>query len=155
MKVATFTVRADVHQSTRWKQAADSEGFRSAGAWLARAADAYLRLRAKAGIPLPLAWRLGRFPVVLDDGAAPELRGWVSPPFGIFHGTGAGPIPPGSTHLHTLCYLPGRRIVATFKTSRQCKALAAELAGVWARSGGEAEDIRAGPLIDRHQREAT
>lgn len=155
MKVATFSVRASMPQSVRWKLAAESEGFASCGAWLARAADAYLRVRAKAGLPLPLAWRLGRFPVALDDGTAPELRGWVSPPFGIFHGTGAGPIPAGSTHLHTLVYLPGRRIVATFKTSRQCRALAAELAGVWARSGGEAEDIRAGPLIERHEREAT
>lgn len=155
VKVASFTVRADVHQSARWKQAADAEGFPSCGAWLARAADAYLRVRAKAGIPLPLAWHLGRFLVRLEDGSEPELRGWVSPPFGIFHGTSAGPIPAGSTHLHTLVYLSARRIVATFKTTRQCKALAAELAGVWARSGGEVEDIRAGPLIDRHQREAT
>jgi hypothetical protein len=155
VKVATFTVRASMAQSVAWKRAADSEGFPSCGAWLARAADAYLKLRAKAGLPLPLAWRLGRFPVRLEDGTEPELRGWVSPPFGIFHGTNAGPIPAGSTHLHTLVYLSARRIVATFKTTRQCKALAAELAGVWARSGGEEGDIRAGPLIDRHQREAT
>jgi hypothetical protein len=141
-------------QSVTWKRAAESEGFASCGQWLARAADAYLRLRAKAGIPLPLAWSFGRFPVALDDGTTPELRGFVSPPFGIFHGTGAGPIPTGSTHLHSLVYLPGRRIVATFRTFRSCKALAAELAGVWARSGGEGEDIRE-PLIERHKREET
>ncbi len=110
--------------------------------------------RVKAGLPLPLAWRLGRFPVALEDGTVPEMRGHVSPPFGIFHGTGAGPIPWGCAHLHTLVYLPGRRIVATFRYARECRALAAELAGVWARSGGEG-DIRAGPLIDRHQREST
>src|ERR1700681_621584 len=154
VKVATFSVRASMPQSIAWKRAAEAEGFPSVGSWAANALDAYLKIRAKAGIPLPLAWRLGRFPVALDDGAAPELRGWVSPPFGIFHGTGAGPIPAGSTHLHTLVYLSARRIVATFKTTRQCKALAAELAGVWARHGGEAEDIRAGPLIERHEREA-
>ena len=108
----------------------------------------------KAGLPLPLAWHLGRFPVVLDDGRTPELRGWVSTPFGVFHGSGAGPIPCGSTHLHTLVYLPARRIVATFKHSRQCRALAAELAAVYARSDGEG-DIRAGPLIERHEKEAT
>ncbi len=70
-------------------------------------------------------------------------------------GTPGGPIPAGSTHCQTLVYLPGRRIVATFRYARQARALAAELAGVWARSGGEAEDIRAGPLIERHKREAT
>jgi hypothetical protein len=155
MKVASFTVRASMAQSVTWKRAAESEGFPSCGAWLARAADAYLKLRAKAGLPLPLAWHLGRFRVKLEDGTEPEVRGFLSPPFGTFHGSGAGPIPSGSTHCQTLVYLPARRIVATFRYMRQCKALAAELAGVWARSGGEAEDIRAGPLIERHEREAT
>jgi hypothetical protein len=154
VKVATFTVRASMPQSVTWKRAAEAEGFPSCGAWLSRAADAYLRLRAKAGLPLPLAWRLGSFPVVLDDGTVPELRGWVSTPFGTFHGSGDGPIPPGGTHLHSLVYLPGKRIVATFRYARQARALAAELASVYARSDGEG-DTRAGPLIERHEREAT
>ena len=154
MKVATFTVRASMAQSVAWKRAAESEGFASCGAWLAGAADAYLKIRVKAGIPLPLAWRHGRFRVVFEDGAEHELRGWVSPPFGHFRGSVSGTAPQGSRR-HSLVYLPGRRIVATFRYARQARALAAELAGVWARSGGEAEDIRAGPLIDRHQREAT
>jgi hypothetical protein len=155
VKTASFTVRASMPQSIAWKRAAESEGFASCGAWLARAADAYLRLRAKAGLPLPLAWRLGRFRVTLEDGTEPEVRGWLARPFGIFHGSPGGPIPQGSTHCYTLVYLPGRRIVATFRFARECRALAAELAGVWARSGGEDEDIRAGPLIERHEREAT
>jgi hypothetical protein len=154
VKVASFTVRASMPQSVTWKRAAEAEGFASCGAWLARAADAYLKLRAKAGIPLPLAWRHGTLRVRLDDGREPELRGWVSPPFGTFHGSGAGPIPCGGTHLHSLVYLPGRRIVATFRNARECRTLAAELASAYARSDGEG-DIRAGPLIDRHQREAT
>jgi hypothetical protein len=153
VKVATFTVRANAAQSTRWKLATDAEGFRSIGAWLAKAADAYMKARAKAGLPLPLAWRHGRFRVRLEDGAEPELRGWVSPPFGIFHGSPDGPIPHGSTHCYTLVYVPARRIVATFRYAQHCRALAAELAGVWARNGGEGEDIRAGPIIDRHGRE--
>ncbi|HEV7506870.1 MAG TPA: hypothetical protein VGS07_18410 [Thermoanaerobaculia bacterium] len=155
MKVATFSVRATMPQSVTWKRAAESEGFPSCGAWLARAADAYLKLRAKAGLPLPLAWRLGRFRVTLEDGAEPEVRGWIARPFGLYHGAQDGTIPHGSTHRYSLVYLPGKRLVATFRYARQCKALAAELAGVWARSGGEDGDIRAGPLIERHQREAT
>lgn len=155
MKTASFTVRATMAQSVTWKRAADAEGFASCGAWLARAADAYLKMRAKAGLPLPLAWRLGRFLVKLEDDTEPELRGFVSPPFGIFHGSGGGPIRQGSTHCQTLVYLPGRRIVATFRYAREAKALAAELAGVWARNDGECEDIRAGPIIERYQREAT
>lgn len=154
MKIASFTVRATMPQSIAWKRAADSEGFASCGAWLARAADAYLKMRVKAGLPLPLAWHLGRFPVTLDDGTAPEVKGWIARPFGHFSGTDTGPKYPGC-HLHTLVYLPGRRIVATFKYARQCRSLAAELAGVWARSGGEDGDTRAGPIIERCQREAT
>jgi hypothetical protein len=155
VKTATFTVRADARQSARWKQAADAEGFRSVGAWLAGAADAYLKVRAKAGLPLPLAWRHGHFRVRLEDGSEPEVRGWVAPPFGLFRGSPEGPIPHGSTHYYTLVHVPARRIVATFRYAQHCRALAAELAGIWARSGGDGEDIRAGLIVDRHVREAT
>jgi hypothetical protein len=154
MKTASFTVRASMPQSIAWKRAAESEGFASCGAWLARAADAYLRLRVKAGLPLPLVWRRGRFRVALESGTELELAGWISRPFGHYSGTDAGPGYHGC-HVHTLVYLPARRIVATFRYARHCRALAAELAGVWARSGGETGDIRAGPLIERHEREAT
>jgi hypothetical protein len=141
-------------QSVRWKLASESEGFASCGAWLARAADAYLRLRAKAGMPLPLAWRHGRFAVRLADGAEPEVRGWIAPPFGFYHGAQDGPIPHGSTQCYTLVYLPARRTVATFRYARHCKALGAELAGLYARGDGEG-DTRAGPIVERHEREAT
>jgi hypothetical protein len=154
VKVATFTVRASVHQSARWKQASETEGFRSVGAWLAAAADAYLKVRAKAGLPLPLVWRRGRFCARLEDGAEPQVSGWIARPFGIFRGDEAGPGYHGC-HTYTLAYLPGRRIVATFRYARHCRALAAELAGVWARSAGEETDIRAGPIVERHEREAT
>jgi hypothetical protein len=106
MKTASFTVRASMPQSIAWKRAAESEGFASCGAWLARAADAYLKVRAKAGLPLPLVWRRGRLRVILEDGADVELPGWISRPFGHFHGTPGGPIPAGSTHCQTLVYLP-------------------------------------------------
>lgn len=154
MKVATFTVRATMPQSVRWKHAAEAEGFPSVGAWAACALDAYLKARAKAGLPLPLVWRRGRFCVALEDGAEPELRGWISRPFGHFRGSDAGPAVFG-THVHSLVYLPGKRLVATFRYARHCRALAAELAAVWARGGGEETDIRAGPIVERHQREAT
>lgn len=156
MKVATFSMRASMPQSIAWKKAADLEGFSSVGSWAACALDAYLKMRAKAGLPLPLIWRRGRFRVVFEDGADLEIPGWISRPFGHFHGTPGGPIPSGSTHCQTLVYLPARRIVATFRYAREARALAAELSGLWARSGGEdGGDIRAGPLIERYQREAT
>ncbi len=47
MKVATFTVRATMQQSIRWKQAAEAEGCASVGSWAALALDAYLKARAR------------------------------------------------------------------------------------------------------------
>jgi hypothetical protein len=148
MNVATFTVHATAEQSIRWKRAAEAEGHRSAGTWLAAAADAYLRVRAKAGHPLPLAWRHGvRFRVRLMDGLEIEVRGVTSPPFGIFQGTAHGP---DGNHLRTLVHLPTCRVVATLKSSRQCRALAAEIAPALLR--GELPDLL--PVVARHARES-
>src|SRR6185295_18315282 len=91
LKVASFTVHANAQQSARWKQAAEAEGHRSAGTWLAAAADAYLRVRAKAGHPLPLAWHRGAFTACLMDGREVRVEGMVSPPFGLYEGTFLGP----------------------------------------------------------------
>jgi len=153
VKTASFTVRASQEQAIRWNRAAEAEGHRSAGTWLAAAADAYLRVRAKAGLPLPLAWRHGAFLVRLEDGAEPRVRGWVAPPFGLYRGSPEGPIPHGSTHLYSLAYLPEGRIVATFRRAAQCKALASELAAIWARCSRE-DGVGAGLIVERHAREA-
>jgi len=148
MKTATFTVHATVEQSARWKMAAETEGHRSAGTWLAAAADAYLKVRAKAGLPLPLAWRIGmRFMVRLMDGREVEVRGVVSPPFAIYQGTSYGP---DGNHLRTLVHLPTRKVIATLRNSRQCRTLAAELAPLLLR--GELPDP--GSVVERHVRES-
>jgi len=147
LTTAAFTVRGTVEQSIRWKRAAEAEGHRSAGTWLAAAADAYLRVRARAGQPLPLAWHLGAFTARLMDGREVRLRGVVSPPFGVFQGTSHGP---DGNHLRTLVHLPTCRVIATLKSSRQCRALAAELAPVLLR--GELPEP--GPVVERHVRES-
>ena len=149
MKTASFTVHATAEQSIRWKRAAEAEGHRSAGTWLAAAADAYLRVRAKAGHPLPLAWQRGGvfFRVRLMDGQEIEVRGVASPPFGIYQGTSHGP---DGNKLRTLVHLPTHRVIATLKTSRQCRALASELAPILLR--GELPDP--GPVVERHVRES-
>jgi hypothetical protein len=136
VKVASFTVHADARQSARWKQAAEGEGFPSVGAWLAGAADAYLKARARAGMPIPLAWRRGRFHVELQGGEVVEVYGQVSPPFGSFCGTSEGPSSYSGRKRHTLVYVPSRRILATLRTYGQSRALAAELARLWVRGDG-------------------
>jgi hypothetical protein len=153
MKTASFTVRATVVQSARWKQAAAAEGHASVGTWAAEALDAYLEARTQAGKPLPLAWSRGTFRVRFEDGREPEVRGWIARPFGFFHGTPAGPIPHGSTHYYSLIYLPERRIVGTFHSARHCKGLASELVRLWVRWGGSEPAEDPAPLLQRFQRE--
>lgn len=127
MKLAAFTVRATMPQSIAWKRAAEAEGFKSAGAWIAGAVDAYLRARTRAGRPLPLAWRRGWFEVTLESGAVVTMRGSVSPPFGAFHGTDDGRAATG-TRVFSLVHLKSCRIIATMGTYKECQALASEMA---------------------------
>lgn len=145
MKVASFNVRADARQSVAWKQAAEREGFPSAGAWLAAAADAYLKARTRAGRPLPLYWRRGRFTVRLEHGREVEVAGSVSPPFAHFQGSSAGL---NRNKPRTLVCLKTGRVIATLRSAKQCRELAAELAPVWLR-----DDQTAARIIDRHNRE--
>jgi len=148
VKTASFTVHATAEQSIRWKRAAEAEGHRSAGTWLAAAADAYLKVRARAGNPIPLAWRRGHFSVLLEGGELVTVRGHASPPFGAFRGTATGPASPGR-HRHTLVYLPTSRVIATLRTAKQCRALASELAPILLRG----VPLDPGPLVERYQRE--
>jgi hypothetical protein len=149
LKVANFTVRATQAQSERWKRAAEGEGYASAGAWLADAADAYLKARVRSGRPIPLAWRKGRVSVLLEGGQAVTLPGFLSPPFGALRGDAAGPKP--GHHFHSLVLLSDRRIIATLRTYAQVRALAAELAPTLLR--GELPDP--GPVVERHVRESS
>ncbi|HEX2611754.1 MAG TPA: hypothetical protein VHK68_12145 [Gemmatimonadales bacterium] len=154
MKVASFTLHATADQSARWKRAAEAEGYASVGTWASRALDAYLKQRLVAGAPVPLAWSRGTVRAILDDGNTYQLRGWISPPFGFFHGSAAGLIPHGSTHLYTLCYTPTGRLLATFRYAAHCKALASDLARVWVRWDGAEPSEDPAPLLQRFEREA-
>jgi hypothetical protein len=153
LKTATFTVRGTMPQSIRWKQVAEGEGFASVGSWAARALDAYLEARARAGRPIPLAWHRGRFPVLLEGGEPVTLPGFISPPFGAFRGGLGGPVGMG-VHRYSLVYLEQRRILATLRSYRQCQALASDLARLWARWGGAEPVQDASAVLERHSSEA-
>jgi hypothetical protein len=56
------------------ERAADAEGHRAVGTWIAEAADRHLDAVSRAGKPLPLAWRKGRFSVRLSDGTEAEIN---------------------------------------------------------------------------------
>ena len=136
MKTATFTVHATAEHSRRWKMASESEGHRSAGTWLACAADAYLKVRARAGLPVPLAWRKGLLRIKLEDGELVLVRGHLSPPFGVFAGTPGEPARYSGRKRFTLVYVPSGRFLATLRSFAHCKALAGELARLWYRGDG-------------------
>lgn len=159
MKVAEFTVRASAAQSANWKRAASAEGFPSVGGWLAHAADAQLRAIVRGGLPMPLGWVQGFFRVVLLDGRElPDVWGKVSPPFAIYQGDPAGP---NHREPRTLVYLKTGAIIATLRTARQCRALAAELASAYARDPASVAGIRGvrvagrGRCLDGPPRRAT
>jgi len=147
MKVATFTVHADAQQTVRWNRAAQGEGFKATGAWLAVAVDAYLRVRAKAGQPVPLAWSKGAFSVELMDGRTIQVSGMVSPPFAYFRGTSHGT---DRNKGRSLVHLASGRIIATLRRSAQARALASDLAPALLR--GELPDPA--PIVERHRRES-
>jgi hypothetical protein len=155
LKIASFHVRATEKQSLRWNRAAEAEGHRSVGTWLADAADRHLDAVARAGKPLPLAWnRFGRFRVRLEDGREVEVSGRTSPPFGIYRG---GPTGPGTVggRRHSLVFLPAARVLATMRTEHHCKGLAGELSRLWARWGGSEPVEDAARVVERFQREDT
>ena len=153
LKTAAFTVRATEKQSLRWKRAADHEGHRSVGSWLAEAADRFLDALQRAGRPLPLAWRKGSFRVELEDGETVTVKGLISPPFGAFCGTETGPSYYSGRHRFTLVYAPQGRILATLRTFAHCRTLASELSRVWVRWGGNEPSEDPAPLLQRFQRE--
>jgi hypothetical protein len=153
MKVASFTVHATAQQSARWKQAAEHEGHRSAGSWLAVAADRYLDGLRRAGRPVPLAWHRGNFRVTLRGGETITVKGQLSPPFGLFPGTPEGPASYQGRRRFTLVFVPQDRILATLRTAAHCRALASELSRVWVRWGGSEPIEDPAPLLQRFQRE--
>ena len=147
LTMATFTVRATEKQSLQWKRWAAAEGHISVGVWLAFAADRHLEAVRRAGKPIPLGWRQGRFDVTLAA-CTLNVRGMVSLPFGYYRGDdGRRDI---RSSFFTLVYLPADKIVATLRSARQVKSLASELAGALLR--GELPDP--GPVVERHVRES-
>jgi hypothetical protein len=146
LKVVSFTVRATLAQSVRWKRAAEGEGFASVGSWAAGALDAFLEHRARAGRPLALSWHYGIVRVTLD-GRETAIRGHLSPPFGIYRGATEGRLSEGCRR-YSLVHLPTCRLVVTLRSLRQCQALASELAPVLLR-----DEHAGGSVVERHVRE--
>jgi hypothetical protein len=147
VKVASFHVGATQEQAIRWKRAANADGHRAVGTWLAVVADAHLKARARDGRPVALAWHYGSVRVVLDDGTTVQVRAMVSPPFATYRGNSEGP---NGKRYRTLVYAPTGKVIATLRNAAQAKLLAAELAPVLLR---ENQELVTG-IVERHERES-
>ncbi len=122
MKTASITLSPSADQSAEWRWAAKEEGFRSVRTWIAFAVDAYVN--ARAGEPLPLAWRRGTVNVDLPDGSTVDTRGWQAEPYAIFRGDGFGPAALNKKTF-SLLYLPNRQLLVTFHSLKHCQEMAA------------------------------
>jgi hypothetical protein len=134
-QVAHFTVVATMEQSIRWKQVAQAAG-RQVGTWIAEAADAYIAGTAPKPTPAPATfatprtWHRGTFLVLLAGGNEVEVEGMTSHPFGYFKGSATGP---SAVAGRVLVHLPTRRMIASARTTRQIRDMAAELEPAYVR----------------------
>ncbi|HWW95484.1 MAG TPA: hypothetical protein VN375_19090 [Vicinamibacteria bacterium] len=122
LKADRLTLHPSADQLAKWRRATREEGFHSVRTWAAFAIDAYVN--ARAGEPLPLAWRRGTVNVDLPDGSAVDTRGWQADPYAIFRGDGSGPAALDKKTF-SLLYLPNRQLLVTFHSLKHCQEMAA------------------------------
>jgi hypothetical protein len=145
-----------MEQSVRWKQVAQAAG-RQVGTWIAEAADAYIAGTAPKPTPAPATfatprtWHRGTFLVLLAAGREVEVEGMTSHPFGYFKGSATGP---SAVAGRVLVHLPTRRMIASARTTRQIRDMAAELEPAYVREEaatalgiGEGQDGRGGEEV--------
>jgi hypothetical protein len=140
MARTTLTIRTTAEQAQRWQAAAQYEGARSVGAWLATLAAARLRYLGRMVPRMPLVWHPGTIHRRSDSSEESfPVAGIVAGPFGV-HKDGES---------FVLSHVPTGRRLARLPKQRRCKTLARELAAL--RVDWQATDPEAvtGPDISR------
>jgi hypothetical protein len=130
--IRTMTLKATDFQVGRWDRTAKAKQM-ARGAFIALAADT--------------ADTYVLFIEGLEDGEPVLVRGYLSPPFGVFYGTPAGVPSYLGAHRFTLVYLPSSRVLAAVRTYREAQALAAELARLWYRGDGSEPAGNPAPVL--------
>jgi len=143
VKVASFTVRADVHQRARWKQAAEAEGF-PLGRRMGRARARRLSEGVSPGGPAdPSCMAPGPRSCRPGGRGRGQASDFLSPPSTPSEATWrVGSRPPPS--LLFLVHLPGRHIVALRTNVRRSPAS-------WRPSSFRASS-RSSHRVERHAR---
>lgn len=144
LKITSFTVRADREQADRWQAAAEYEGARNVGTWLATLAAERLRQLGRFVPRMPLRWRRARFRVMdppTTEGGEWQPRmvsGLVGGPFGIYK---AG--------WFRLVHVPTGDFIISLPKLRRCKSFARTLAAFKINWNATVPEEVTGPDLDR------
>ena len=131
-KMIDFTVRATPQQAARWGGAAQHDGARNVGAWLASLASARLRDLGRYVPRIALRWRRAHFNALrlpyfnAPEATLHEVNGIVAGPFGIYKDEDDGLRPRRPPTFH-LVHVPTGSHLANLPLRKRCKTLAREL----------------------------
>ena len=132
-KMIDFAVRATPQQAARWAGAAQHDGARNVGAWLASLATERLRYLGRYVPRMALRWRRAHFNALrlpyfnAPEATLHEVNGIVAGCFGIYKDQEEDqrPKPPP---VFNLVHVPTGSHLAKLPLRKSCKTLARELA---------------------------
>jgi hypothetical protein len=131
-KMIDFTVRATPQQAARWGGAAQHDGARNVGAWLASLASARLRDLGRFVPRMALRWRRAHFNALrlpyfnAPEATLHEVNGIVAGPFGIYKDE-EDDRRPRMPPAFNLVHVPTGSHLAKLPLRKRCKTLAREL----------------------------
>src|SRR6476646_6279276 len=132
-KMIDCTVRAAPQQAARWGGAAQHDGARNVGAWLASLATARLRYLGRYVPRMVLRWRRAHFNALrlpyfnAPEATLHEVNGIVAGPFGIYKDEEDDRRPRIPPDFH-LVHVPTGSHLAKLRRRKECKTLARQLA---------------------------
>ena len=133
-KMIDFTVRATPQQAARWGGAAQHDGARNVGAWLAPLASERLRYLGRYVPRMVLRWRRAHFNALrlpyfnAPEATLHEVNGIVAGCFGIYKDQEDEDLRPRMPPTFHLVHVPTGSHLAKLRRRKECKTLARELA---------------------------
>src|SRR6476646_4991800 len=131
--MTTVTVHATRQQLARWGGAAQHDGARNVGAWLASLATERLRHLGRFVPRMALRWRRAHFNALrlpyfnAPEATLHEVNGIVAGPFGIYRDEEDEDLRPRRPPTFNLVHVPTGSHLAKLPLRKRCKTLAREL----------------------------